>query len=46
MKSITTLLAVLFLTGILGLTTAPVMADEADEESPYGVWGPDERPGE
>ena len=46
MKIITTLLAVLFLTGILGLTTAPVMADEADEESPYGMFGPEERPGE
>ncbi len=45
MKSITTLLAVLFLTGILGLTTAPVMADEADEEGP-SLFGPDQRPGE
>ncbi len=45
MKSITTLLAVLFLTGILGLTTAPVMADEFDEERP-SLFGPEQRPGE
>ncbi len=42
MKNIRTLLALLLLAGILGLSAAPVMADAVDEDLPVPLEDPED----